>query len=145
MSKEINTQMIINASPSEVWSALTNFEKYPDWNPFILHIEGDAKEGKRIKISIKPPDGKVMTFKPKILKLEPNKELRWLGSVMFKGLFDGEHSFELIDNNDGTTTFIHAECFSGIFVRRFNIDNTKIGFELMNEELKRLVETSVQT
>ena len=39
-----------------------------------------------------------MTFKPNILVFEENKELRWLGKLFFKGLFDGEHKFEIIDN-----------------------------------------------
>lgn len=142
MLKEIKTQILINASPNKVWFALTNFEQYPDWNPFILYVKGDVKEGKRIKISVKPSGAKAMTFKPIVLKVEPAKELRWLGSLIFKGLFDGEHRFELIDNNDGTTTFIHSERFSGIFVKQFKTDNTKIGFELMNNRLKELAEAS---
>ncbi|MCL2588218.1 MAG: SRPBCC domain-containing protein [Oscillospiraceae bacterium] len=141
MLKEIKTQIVINASPNKVWSALTDFKRYPEWNPFILHVEGDVKEGSRIKIRVKPAESKIMTFKPTVLKMEPKKELRWLGSLVFKGLFDGEHSFELIDNDNGTTTFIHAERFSGIFVGRFNTSNTKIGFELMNDRLKELIET----
>jgi len=140
MLKEIKTQIVINASPSEVWSVLTDFKRYPDWNPFILHIEGDVKEGSRIKIRIQPSGSKAMTFKPRVLKMEPNQELRWFGSLICKGLFDGEHCFELIDNHNGTTTFIHSERFSGIFLGLFHTNNTKIGFELMNNKLKELVE-----
>ena len=40
MAKEIKTEILINAAPEKVWSILTNFEKYPDWNPFIKSING---------------------------------------------------------------------------------------------------------
>jgi len=58
-------------------------------------------------------------------------------------LFDGEHKFELIDNANGTTTLIQSEKFSGILVpllKKQLDDNTKRGFEAMNEKLKELVE-----
>lgn len=57
-----------------------------------------------------------MTFKPKILTLEPNKEFRWKGKLGINGIFDGEHYFilEYLDKNK--TKFIHGEKFSGILV-----------------------------
>ncbi len=84
-----------------------------------------------------------MTFKPKVLAYEKEKELRWLGHLMFKGLFDGEHIFELKDNGDGTTTFMQSENFNGLLVRIFSKrldEETKPGFELMNRILKGIAE-----
>lgn len=66
-----------------------------------------------------------------------------MGHLFIKGLFDGEHSFELIDNLDGTTTFIQSEKFEGILIPLFKkmLDvNTKEGFESMNKALKARVE-----
>ena len=47
--------------------------------------------GNKITARIEPPEAKGMTFKPKILTFETNKELKWLGYLFFEGLFDGEH------------------------------------------------------
>lgn len=143
---EIKTQIKINATPDKVWSILTDFENYSSWNPFIKSITGEAKVGSRITVSITPPDGKVMTFKPEVLAFEKNKEFRWMGTLFFKGLFDGEHKFELIDNANGTTTFNHCESFRGILVNFFKKqleNNTRRGFELMNENLKQRIENSL--
>ena len=66
-----------------------------------------------------------------------------MGHLLFPGLFDGEHKFELVDNHDGTTTFIQSEIFKGILVPLFNkmLDtNTVNGFNLMNQKLKELSE-----
>jgi len=139
----INAQIIINATPDKVWAVLTDFENYPNWNPFINSITGDPRIGKQITVRIAPPEGKVMTFRPTVLAFERNKELRWIGRLLFKGLFDGEHKFELIDNGNGTTTFNHSETFTGILVSLFKkqLENsTKKGFELMNQSLKEMVE-----
>jgi hypothetical protein len=84
-----------------------------------------------------------MTFKPKILSLVINKELSWIGHFLFSGLFDGKHKFEIIDNGDGTTTFKQSEIFKGIlvpFFKKMIENNTKKGFEAMNQKLKELAE-----
>ncbi|HXU26543.1 MAG TPA: SRPBCC domain-containing protein [Bacteroidia bacterium] len=143
MAKEIKTQILINATPQKVWAVLTNFNNYPNWNPFIKSITGEVKIGNKITAYLQPPNAKDMMFKPKVLALDTNKEFRWLGHLLFPGLFDGEHKFELIDNGNGTTTFIQSEKFRGIlipfFAKMLNT-NTKNGFIAMNEKLKELAE-----
>jgi len=143
MAKEIKTEIIIHATPAKVWSILTNFDNYPNWNPFIKSIKGDVKVGNKITASIEAPESKRMTFKPKVLTFEVNKELSWLGHLLFTGIFDGEHKFELLDNGNGTTTFRQSEKFKGILVPFFKKqldNNTRKGFEEMNYKLKELAE-----
>lgn len=140
MAKEIKTEIRINASAEKVWAILMDFENYPIWNPFITSIKGEVEKGNTITVRIAPPKGKAMTFEPKIIEKTKNKELRWIGRLLFKGLFDGEHKFELKDNNDGTTLFIQSERFSGILISMLNIENTKNGFVAMNQKLKELAE-----
>lgn len=142
MKKEIRTEITINATPEKVWAILTDFDKYKEWNPFIKSLEGNVKVGNQIKVVISPPDGSAMTFKPKVLVFESERELTWLGTLVFKGLFDGEHSFRLKANSNGTTTFIQSESFSGILVGLFSgtLEKTRKGFESMNEKLKSLAE-----
>jgi len=143
MAKEIKTEILIHATPEKVWSILTNFGNYPNWNPFIKSINGELKVGNKITARIEPPEANGMTFKPIILTFETNKELSWLGHLIIPGLFDGNHKFELIDNKNGTTTFIQSEKFKGILVPllKNQLDNnTKRGFEEMNKKLKELSE-----
>ncbi|OPB97277.1 polyketide cyclase [Elizabethkingia occulta] len=143
MAKEIKTEIVIQAAPETIWKILTDFENYPQWNPFIVSVTGEAEKGNKIVVNIKPPDRKGMIFKPIILTKIKDKELSWQGKLMFKGLFDGKHKFELIDNGNGTTTFIQSEKFSGIFVWLFNTRNTKKGFNEMNQKLKELAESKL--
>ncbi len=141
--KEIRTEILINATPDKVWKVLTNFNDYPNWNPFLRWLTGDVAVNKKIIVRIAPPGSNAMTFKPTILKFDTNKELRWLGHLLIPGLFDGEHIFELIDNQNGTTTFIQREQFSGILMPLFKKMlevNTKQGYEEMNLKLKEKAE-----
>jgi hypothetical protein len=141
--KEIRTEVIIKASPKKVWSCFSDFKHYAGWNPFIHSIEGSVNAGNTVTIKLTPPNAKPMIFKPRVLTFEQNRELRWIGHFIIPGLFDGEHIFELIDNNDGTTRFIQREIFTGImvpFLKKMLDDNTRRGFESMNQKLKEKCE-----
>ncbi len=140
MTKEIKTEIIIHSTPKKIWKKLTDFKSYPNWNPFIKEISGKLRVSERIKVKIQPENSSAMTFKPTILDYKKNKRLIWKGKFIFKGLFDGEHKFELIDNKNGTTIFRQSEEFSGILVGIFNLKNIKKSFEQMNWKLKEICE-----
>jgi hypothetical protein len=143
MAKEMSSQIIIRATSEKIWMVLTDFPNYPNWNPFIRSIEGNTSSGNVIKARIEPPGAKGMTFKPRVISFDQNKKFSWLGHLLFPGLFDGEHIFEIIENGDGTCTFIQREKFKGLLVPLFSkmLDvNTKQGFEQMNQKLKERVE-----
>jgi hypothetical protein len=140
MKKEIKTSITIHATTEKIWNILTDFENYPNWNPFVRSLTGLVQVGNTITVRVQPGGSKGMTFKPKVLTVIANKEIKWIGHFLFSGLFDGEHQFELIDNGDGTTLFQQSEKFKGIFVPLFNTSNTQKGFEAMNEKLKALAE-----
>lgn len=136
--KEIKTSIDISSPPATIWKILTDFPAYESWNPFITSVEGEFIVGEKVKINAGG-----MKFKPKVLVYKENQEIRWKGKFLVKGLFDGEHSFVIIDNGDGTSTFKQEEIFTGILVGMFKkkLDSdTKNGFEEMNKKLKELAE-----
>ncbi len=142
--RELNTETEIKALPEKIWDILMDFDKYPEWNPFIKEIEGNMEVGHRLKALIAAPGGKAMTFKPKVLKVEPNREFRWLGHLLFPGVFDGEHIFQIEPTANGTVRFIHREKLGGLLVPMFwkKLDkDTRAGFNQMNEALKKRAES----
>lgn len=143
MSAAINTAIDIDASPRAVWDVLTDFAAYRDWNSFMDRIGGTAEVGTKLVVHMSPPGGRGMTFKPTVLAATPSLELRWLGKLVVGGLFDGEHSFVLTPNADGTTHLSHSEYFSGVLVAllKGTVKNSHAGFTAFNNALKRRVET----
>lgn len=143
-TKEINSEILINSTPQKVWNVLLDFNNYPSWNPFMQSVRGRFKLGKKIKVRLKfPGSNSGIWIRPKINVLKVQKELRWMGRLFIPGLFDGEHSFELIPNENGTTTFRQSERFKGLLVPFFRniLDvSTASGFQQMNEKLKERVE-----
>jgi len=142
---QIVTQIDIAASPERVWSILTDFPAYPQWNPFIHAISGAAKPGEKLRVAIQPEGRRAMAFRPRVLKAANQQELRWLGRLGIPGLFDGEHYFQLTTIGNGHTRFTQGEQFSGILVGVFLSSMeaaTKAGFQAMNQALKNRAEAN---
>jgi hypothetical protein len=141
--KSIRTEITIRGTPEEVWSVLTDFRKYPYWNPFIREASGEVKAGARLKIRMHPPDGRPMTFRPTVREASPGRELRWLGHLGLPGLFDGEHVFHLEPSGAGQTRLRQDEEFRGMLVHLLPnsvFERTRRGFEEMNRALRAIVE-----
>ena len=140
---ELYSQILIQAMPDQIWQVLTAFPEYPAWNPFIRNIRGDLFEGGRISAELHPPDSMKMTIRPILLKVDPDRELRWRGHLFFRGLFDGEHVFEIHPAGGGECLFVQREFFSGLLLPLFSgmlKDGTARGFARMNTALKERAE-----
>lgn len=113
--KSIRTEIVIDAPISKVWNTLIDFDSYKDWNPFV-HIEGKPIVGTKLRNRMFIEGQKEQVFTPELLEVAKEKELRWLGTMGIKGLFDGEHYFKLQAEGPNKTRFIHGENFKGILV-----------------------------
>ena len=143
--KELETSIDISAPTEAVWSVLSDFDAYPEWNPWMI-ITGRPTPGARLHVAPGPEAGRMPTFRPQLITVDPPNELRWLGNLWIPGLFDGEHRFTIEDLGDGTSRFTQAERFSGILARpilRMVRHQTETGFNAMNAALKERVESRV--
>jgi hypothetical protein len=143
---ELHSEIEIDASASQLWDVLTDFDAYPDWNPFIRRIHGQPTVGGQLEVVLEPPGGRAMTFRPEVLAAEPGREFRWLGRLWgIPKLFDGEHIFEIEPLGESRARFVQREKFSGVLVpllaRSLKTD-TQRGFEAMNRALKEQVEAA---
>jgi len=140
--KEIRTEIDIKASPEKVWEVLTDFNNFPQWNPFIRQINGDPKVGTKLKIHLQTSSGKSRTYRPTVTKVEPNRELRWSGKSFIPGMFNGERIFS-IELKTNHVRFVHREIFTGLGValagNRLDKDMYQ-SFEKMNDAFKEEVE-----
>ena len=122
-----------------------DFKNYPNWNPFI-HITGKAQVWQSLTNTIFLAGQKPQVFKPKVLEVTSQKIFRWEGHLFVKGLFDGEHYFQLEALNPQQTKLVHGENFRGILsslVLKMVGEATEDGFHKMNKALKAQCETAI--
>ena len=137
--KEIVTEIHIQASADTVWSILTDFGNYHNWNPFIRQAKGKAIVGQRLENRPKVSEGKGVVFRPVVTRVVPGRELRWHGHLLVPGLSDGEHIFEIEPSSRSGVRLIHRQVFKGLLVPilwPLMGGKTRSGFVRMNEALK---------
>ena len=141
--KELRTEIEFDGTRDEVWRVLADFPAHGRWNPFVKEIEGELRPGAKLSVRLQPEGERGITMHPTVLVVEPGRELRWLGHVGVRGVFDGEHRWLIEDVGPGRVRFIHSERFGGILLpllwRKLRDGGTAKGFRAMNEALARRV------
>ena len=138
-AERVETEITIPAAPDVVWSVLTDFEGYEEWNPFLSEARGEARVGGHLYIKATPVGGsQVYGFEPEIVVADAPRELRWRSRLLVPGLFDGEHYFVLEETAEGTR-LVHGEDFDGVLLFFVSPAQFSVSFEAMNEALREQV------
>jgi hypothetical protein len=143
MSKQLTSQIDIDATPDRVWRVLSDFAAYPQWNPFITRAEGEARPGSQIVMRMQPVGARGVTLRPTVLEATPGHRLRWLGRYGIPRLFDAEHCFTITPREQGGVRVSQNERFTGVLVPLLarSLDrHTLPAFEAMNTALKNRAE-----
>ncbi|MFP2931919.1 SRPBCC family protein [Pyxidicoccus sp. 3LG] len=133
----LETETFINASPDAVWQVLTDFQRYPEWNPLIPKAVGEAKPGGRMRMTAFAPDGsgKSFTFTGTLVRFEPGRVLEWTGGVPL--ILSGLHYFHLSPASGGTR-MVHGEDFFGLypfFAGRKRMQGLRPAYEGLNRAI----------
>jgi hypothetical protein len=139
--REIVTRAVLPFARDKVWSVLTEFGSYRDWNPLNVAAEGTAAKGARVRMTFIDPGhpGRTITQDVTIIAAEAPTRLAWVGTVPL--LFRGEHYFELKGSGE-VTEMRHGERLSGLLPRMWGprrMEQQRLAYEAMNAALvKRL-------
>jgi hypothetical protein len=112
----IATAVEIDAPAARVWEVLVDLPAYPEWNPFIVEASGTVAVGEELSLRMVLPGREPMAIEPRLLVVNPERELRWKGRILIPGLFDGEHAFVLTPLEGGRTRLDHSENFAGVLL-----------------------------
>ena len=102
-----HVEVNIRASAPAIWQILTDGPGFPRWNSTITRIEGEIREGARLRLHV---PGTERTFTPRVSGVTPNQRMTWTGG--FASIFKGVRTFVLRPRSDGSTDFVMDERFS---------------------------------
>jgi hypothetical protein len=106
-----SVQVNIQAKPSVVWTLLTDASGFPRWNSTVTGVEGQIKEGERLRLHV---PGTNRTFTPIVSNVVAPERMTWTGG--FAPIFKGVRTFALNPVSDGSTDFRMEERFSGLML-----------------------------
>ena len=145
--KEINTEIMIDATPEKTWKVLMDFSNWKDWNPIVASAEGAVELGSNLMITMKGKDGKnIQKYSAKITRLDPPHSFSWTAKMGAGFLFTNQKVFEVLKTDKGTK-LIHREIFSGLMANLFWGKMEKfvpVMLDSMNMALKNKIEKESQ-
>jgi hypothetical protein len=131
--KAVHTEITIPAEPEIIWSVLTDVSEYKAWNPVLVPIEGDLREGEKLKYQVTQADGKQSPIMAKVKKMFKFKELNQGGGI--PGLLTFDHKWLLEPVDEGTRVTQHEE-YRGIWVWYWDSSWVKPAYRKVNEALR---------
>lgn len=140
--RSLHAVIEIDAPAERVWQVVSDFARYPEWNPFIVRAAGVPRVGQRLDVTIVAPGLKPASFRPRVLDLEAGRLIRWKGEFKLPGLFDGRHALIVDPLDDGRSRFTTHEDVSGILLPFLGkvMAASQQGFELMARAVKERAE-----
>ncbi len=140
--RTIYTDIIIDATPEQVWSVLTDTTSYKNWAAFLIDIQGEIKDGRKITAVFQTnPKKKKLTTIEHTISVVNGKEFYW--AEKGPGGIRDNHHFKVESTGDGKTRFIQSdEIMKGItWLAGGNLSKMYAeGYRAFNRNLKVEVE-----
>ena len=131
--KVVHTEIVIPASPAEVWSVLTDAPRYEEWNPVLVRVEGAYREGAELTNQVREPSGKESVMTSTVVKMTDERELNQFGGI--RGLLTFDHQW-LLEPVDGGTRVIQHEEYRGLGVWFWDASWVEPAYSKANEALR---------
>jgi hypothetical protein len=141
------TTFRIHAPSEVVWEVLTDFDRYPEWNPSLPSIAGDVEVGSTVSLTLAMPGRPSPKVKAKLTEVDPQRRLRWHGNAGAEWLFNGDRDFVIEPVDEGEVTFTHVEDVRGALFPLFRLimgSATQRHHDGLNAALKQRAEAVAQ-
>ncbi len=133
----MHTEIVIDAPPEEVWAVLMDTEKYPEWNPVFVEVDGTFEAGASLANQVVEPGKDAVTMSATVKAIEPLKRINQGGGI--PGVITFDHNYYLEPENGGTRVIQH-EVDQGFYMYFWDSSWVEPAYASVNEALKRRVE-----
>ncbi len=135
----IEHRIEIAGSAAAVWEVLSDVVRYPEWNPYVLALDGRLVAGNPLRITIVQANWpEPIVVEPTVVRAEASRILHWRGQVGEGGILDTDHVFEILPVDAARVEFHQYEEFRGSIAANMDAASrsfTLAAFEAMNRAL----------
>lgn len=108
------TQIDIDAPVERVWDTLIAFDRYGDWNPFVLRVRGEPVVGAPVRLTVRI-GGRRMGRTHLVSRVEPPHVLAWTLPTRARWWMRGERVQRLEALGPDRCRYTNDEQVHGIF------------------------------
>ena len=135
--KSVRAEIVIAASPEEVWSVIADPTTYGEWNPIFVAYEGTFAEGSTVSVQMKMGEGDPTPVQVSVKDLVPNEWLHQGGG--YPAILTYDHNWFLESVPEGTKV-TQYEYYTGLYVLFWDPTPARLLYEAGNENLKARLE-----
>lgn len=140
----VRNERIIRAPIEHVWAVLTDFDRYPEWNPFTFGVTTDRVIGHPVKLEVDLGRMRI-TMNERLTRYDDGKAVAW--GVKWGGglLLDCDRVQELERIDAASTRYRCHEAFDGLLaplVFRLYRAPVQVGFDRAADALRRRCEAT---
>ena len=132
----VHAEIIIPADPEKVWSVLIDASEYKEWNPVIVPLKGDFRQGGEITYQVTEPNGKQYQTQTKVIEVIRARKLNQSGGI--PGFLTFDHTW-LMEPVKGGTKVIQREEYRGIWLWFWDAGWLEPAYQKANAALKKKV------
>ncbi len=138
----VYTEIVIEATPEQVWEVLTDFDTMPQWSSTFQGLTGDLSDGGQATATFTTPDG---TFPfPHVISWDEGLSFSWSDPILFAPGITDDHRY-VVDSTDGEATlFVQTDQLTGdndALPAAELAETLRVLYVVFNEEFKAEVES----
>jgi hypothetical protein len=132
----------IEAPAAAAWAVLTDFSRYPEWNPFTPEVEAELRPGAPVRLAALV-GGLRFVERGEVVEVEPGSAIRWHVFPMPRALVWGDRVQRVEALGEGRCRFSSEDRLRGLLAPVVALLVGSLvtrGFEAAGAALKRRVE-----
>jgi len=112
---DVQDTVVLQASKTKVFEALTHWSAFPAWNPYITRIDGKAEAGQNIIVLFSMGFGPRLPLSCKVEQVDNQKTwLAWTYEAPLPWLYTAQHSFAVQELQPGHCQLVQTESIKGL-------------------------------
>lgn len=137
---KIATEIALQGPSERVWSILTDFAAYPEWNRLMKAVRGQAAPDAPLEVDLQYWGKPVQTVAGTVTGFMPPKYLSWSYAHKLGSWFlASEHVLRLKEKDDGRVIFFQEVYHTGLGLRfrRRDVEHyVRLSLDKLNDDLK---------
>jgi hypothetical protein len=136
-SRSYRDVVVVDAPRGAIWSMLTEFDRYDEWNPYIVEASGAATTGSTVDLRLRSggTTGDTESRSAEMLIVRPQRKLEWRTRVLAPGVLDREQIFRIVPEPSGRWVVMQDLKLEGVLAPFVDVDEEREGLAAMLEAI----------
>lgn len=135
--KSVKAEVVVGASPAEVWAVITDTASYGEWNPIFVHYQGTFAPGNTMQLRMKMGEEPPTPVQVQVKAFVPNEWIHQGGGYPVILTYDHNWYLEPVA---GGTRVTQYEYYTGFYVLFWDPAPALRAYEQGNRNLKARLE-----